>query len=134
MPGYSGTPLAKKLGIKDGFKVLTVRAPTDFSDWLSRLPAGVKVSNRIRSAELALVFATTAGEIDRVIDRVLAALPRDGAVWICWPKKSSGIVSELQSREVMLPGPFERGLVDVKVAAVSDVWSGLKFVPRKELR
>ena len=132
--GYSGTPLARNLGIKDGFKVLTVRPPDELDTLLDPLPRGARVSNRFSSADLAMLFATKASEVDRSIDRLVAALPVDGSIWICWPKKSSGIVSELQNRDVMLVPPFWRGLVDVKVAAVSHVWSGLKFVLRKELR
>jgi hypothetical protein len=134
MAGYSGTPLARKLGIKEGFRVLTVRAPSEIGELLDPLPLGARVSNRFRSADMALLFATKATDVEGALDRLVDALPVDGAIWICWPKKSSGIISELQSRDVMLPAPFSRGLVDIKVAAISDVWSGLKFVRRKELR
>jgi hypothetical protein len=134
MAGYSGTPLARKLGIKDGFKVLTVRAPDELSELLDPLPTGARASNRFRSADMALLFVSKTAEVESVLDRLVAALPVDGAIWICWPKKSSGVASELQSREVTLVAPFARGLVDIKVAAISDVWSGLKFVRRKELR
>lgn len=132
--GYSGTPLARKLGIKERFRVLTVHPPGDLAELLAPLPDGVKVSNRIRTADVALLFAHTVSDVEETIDRVIAALPKDGAVWVCWPKKASGIVSELQSREVLLPPLFSRGFVDIKVAAVSETWSGLKFVLRTELR
>jgi hypothetical protein len=132
--GYSGTPLAGKLGIKDGMRVRTFGAPDGFSTWLDPLPTGVVVSSRIRSADLGVVFVTTVSAMVRAVDVVLPILPNDGAIWVCWPKKASGVVSELQRRETMVPELFARGLVDVKVAAISDVWSGLKFVTRVELR
>jgi len=132
--GYSGTPLSKKLGIGVGYKILTVRAPKELPDLLAPLPGGSAISNRFRSADVALFFARTAAEIDTKLDRVARALPAHGAVWICWPKKASGIVSELQTRDVLLPPLFERGFVDVKIAAISETWSGMKFVLRKENR
>jgi len=132
--GYSGTPLAKKLGIGVGYKILTVRAPKDLPDLLSPLPEGSTIGNRFRSADMALVFAQTAAEVDAVLDRVADALPVAAAIWVCWPKKASGVVSELQTRDVLLPLLFERGFVDVKIAAISDIWSGMKFVLRKENR
>jgi hypothetical protein len=134
MSGYSGTPLARKLGIKDGFRVLVVRAPDELSDLLDPLPSGAKLSNRFRTADMALLFATKASDVDRALDSVVSALPVDCQIWICWPKRASGIASELQNREVLLTEPFARGLVDIKVAAISDVWSGLKFVRRTDLR
>ncbi|MCL1595349.1 MAG: DUF3052 domain-containing protein [Actinomycetia bacterium] len=132
--GYSGTPLSRKLGIKNGFKVLTAGAPGDLSDLLAPLPDGVRVSSRFRTADVALLFARTSNDIEGAIDRVIAALPVEGAVWVCWPKKASGITSELQSRDVLLPPLFAKGFVDVKIAAISETWSGLKFVLRKEHR
>jgi hypothetical protein len=134
MYGYSGTPLARRLGIKEGFKVLTVRAPQDLAGALEPLPPDARLGSRFRSADMAVLFATKAADVDKVLDWLVAALPPDGAIWICWPKKSSGIASELQSRDVMLVAPFARGLVDSKVAAISDVWSGHTFVRRRELR
>jgi len=132
--GYSGTPLAKKLGIKPGYRILTVRAPEELANLLAPLPAGSTISNRFRSADVALVFARAATEVDAVLDRVADTLPVEAAVWVCWPKKASGIASELQARDVLLPPLFERGYVDVKIAAISDIWSGMKFVLRKENR
>jgi hypothetical protein len=132
--GYSGTPLAKKLGITEGAKVLMVGAPEDFEPALAPLPRAVAVGSRFRSADLALVFARTPAEMSRGVERALAAIPRDGAVWLCWQKKASGVVSELQSRDVVMGHMEPLGLVDVKVAAITEEWSGLKFVIRKELR
>lgn len=134
MPGYSGTPLARKLGIKDGFRVLTIGAPDGFEEWLGTLPDDISVGSRFRSADIVLVFANTVPEMERGVTRGMRAIPADGTIWLCWPKKASGIVSDLQSRDVMMGYMFPLGLVDVKVAAISDVWSGLKFVTRKELR
>jgi hypothetical protein len=132
--GYSGTPLAKKLGIKEKFTVLAINAPDGLAEWLDPLPDGVRFGTRYRSAEVALVFATTVGEMKRGVERAMRAIPRNGTIWLCWPKKASGIVSNLQSRDTTMGFMFPLGLVDIKVAAISEKWSGLKFVIRKELR
>ncbi|MCL1600093.1 MAG: DUF3052 domain-containing protein [Actinomycetia bacterium] len=134
MAGYSGTPLAKKLGITDGFKVLAISGPADLDEWLEPLPEGVRIGSRFRTADIVLVFATTAAQMQSGVERALSALPKEGAMWLCWPKKASGIESELQSRDIVMDHMLPLGLVDVKVAAISDVWSGLRFVIRKELR
>jgi hypothetical protein len=134
MAGYSGTPLPRKLGIKDGFTVLTIGAPDELEEWLDPLPDDVRIGQRIRRADIVLVFAVTVPQMERGVERGMRAIPSDGSIWLCWPKKASGMESDLQSREVMMGHMFPLGLVDVKVAAISDVWSGLKFVIRKELR
>lgn len=115
-------------------RVRTSTAPDGLERWLEPLPEGVVLGPRYRTADLGIVFVTDVIGLERAVDRVLPTLPPDGALWVCWPKKSSGIESELQRRDVMTPGLFARGLVDIKVAAISDVWSGMKFVVRKELR
>lgn len=132
--GYSGTPLAAKLGIKPGSTVLVVNAPADFAALLDPMPEGVRLGNRYRSADVCVVFAMTVKEMSSGIARASKAIPQDGAIWLCWPKRASGIASPLQTREVVMEHMLPLGLVDVKVAAVSEVWSGLKFVIRKELR
>jgi hypothetical protein len=134
MAGYSGTPLAKKLGIADGFKVLVISAPADLGEWLQPLPEGARIGSRFRTADTVLVFATTVTQMERGVERAMSALPKDGAIWLCWPKKASGIKSDLQSRDIVMGHMLPLGLVDVKVAAISEVWSGLRFVIRKELR
>jgi hypothetical protein len=134
MAGYSGTPISKKLGIKEGFRVLAIGAPDGLDEWLQPLPGGARIGSRFRRADVVLVFATTVPQMRHGVERAMRVIPSDGTIWLCWPKKASGIESDLQSRDIMMGYMFPLGLVDVKVAAVSDVWSGLKFVIRKELR
>lgn len=134
MAGYSGTPLAKKLGIVPGSKVLTVRAPLELEQLLDPIPSGVRISPRFRTADVVLVFAVTTNDLDRGVARARSAIEPDGTIWLCWPKRASGVASDLQTRDTVMDYMFPLGLVDVKVAAISGTWSGLKFVVRKELR
>jgi len=134
MAGYSGTPLAKKLGIKEGATVALVDAPGDFAQTLGELPASVTLTSGVGGRPAMVVFFTT--ERSALAARFPAlkeAIPPDGAVWIAWPKRSSGVPTDLTEdvlREVCLPA----GMVDTKVCAIDDTWSGLRFVWRKELR
>jgi hypothetical protein len=114
--------------------VLALGAPDGLDQWLQPLPDGVRIGSRFRSADLVLVSSTTAHDMRLGVERAMRVIPSDGTIWLCWPKKASGMESDLQSREIMMGYMLPLGLVDVKVAAVSDVWSGLKFVIRKELR
>lgn len=134
MTGYSGTPLAQKLGIKAGFEVWTVDAPDGFVDLLEPLPDGATVTAATRpEVDMAIVFATTRTEME---NRFVAAMRRvgpDGAIWVAWPKRSSGVPTNLSGdvmRELFLP----TGMVDNKVCAMDSTWSGLRFVVRKENR
>lgn len=128
MAGYSGTPLAQKLGIKAGMTVVTVKAPSELGEWLEPVPADVTFRARLGgSADVVLFFTTSAKEL-RTQWPKLTAVGR--AVWVCWPKKASKVPTDMTEdvvREVVLP----TGWVDVKVCAVSDIWSGLRLVPRK---
>ena len=132
--GYSGTPLSKKLGIKDGQIVLLVNAPTGYEASLSPLPSGVSFTKRTDSrVDLAQVFVTQREELAKQLGVLRKRLKPEVAVWISWPKKASKVpstVTEDTVRELALP----LGFVDIKVCAVSEVWSGLKLVVRKELR
>lgn len=132
--GYSGTPLAKKLGIKPDARVRTKGAPEHYESLLAPLPEGVVLSAALRKdVDLAHLFTAKRGELERWIPKLMGVIHRDGMIWVSWPKKSSGVPSEVTEdtvREVALP----LGLVDVKVCAVDEVWSGLKLVIRKELR
>jgi hypothetical protein len=132
--GYSGTPLAKKLGIGAGARVLLLDAPEDLAQWLAPLPEGVEfVAAANRSVDLAHVFVKSRVRLARCLAEMRKRLRADAALWISWPKKASGVttdVSEDGIRELALP----LGFVDVKVCAVSAIWSGLKLVVRKELR
>ncbi|HEV2755091.1 MAG TPA: DUF3052 domain-containing protein [Actinomycetota bacterium] len=130
--GYSGTPLAKKLGIKEGSALALVAAPDGWA--VPDLPSGVTVKTSLRGAfDVAVVFVRSAAELRRRAGSVERSTPDGSAVWIAWPRKAGGHDSDVTEnllREVLLP----TGLVDVKVAALDDDWSGLKFVWRKESR
>ena len=129
MAGYSGTPLAKKLGIKEGFNLRFVNAPAELDKELD-LPANVTVNSRARKPiDLVLLFVTTKSELERTFSSYAAKLRPTGMLWICWPKKTSGVASDLSDNVVRELG-LAKGLVDVKVCAINEVWSGLKFVIR----
>jgi hypothetical protein len=125
--GYSGTPLEKKLGIKPGHRVLVVGSPPGFE-----VPGeGVVVTDG--PVDVALVFVTARAELEAHWSAITAALVADGGFWVAWPKKASKVPTDMTEdvvREVALP----RGLVDNKVCAIDDVWSGLRLVVRKENR
>jgi len=130
MAGYSGTPLVKKLGIKEGFRVALVGAPNGFRSELLDLPARVHfVTSVTVELDLILFFATTQLELTRNFPRLAAKLTPTGMLWIAWPKKASGVASDLSDNAVREIG-LDAGLVDVKVCAVNEIWSGLKFVIR----
>ena len=134
MPGYSGTPLAKKLGIKSGFRVKTTNAPPNYLALVEPVPDFVSFSRKFRrEIDLWHLFTTRRAELAKHLGACQKQIKQDGMVWVSWPKKSSKVPSEITEdtvREIALP----LGLVDVKVCAVDDVWSGLKLVIRKELR
>ncbi|HWN99268.1 MAG TPA: DUF3052 domain-containing protein [Blastocatellia bacterium] len=130
MPGYSGTPLAKKLGIKEGFRVALVGAPKGFRGELEGLPKNVKFVTSIEaSLDLIVFFAKSRSELMANFSRLAAKLAPAGMLWISWPKKASGFATDLSDGIVRQTG-LDEGLVDTKVCAVNDVWSGLKFVIR----
>lgn len=132
--GYSGTPLATKLGIKEGSRVWLRGAPPGFGEALQPLPAGVTFERRPgQRVDIAHVFVTRREELAEALGALRRQLGPTAALWISWPKKSAKVpttVTEDTVRELALP----LGFVDVKVCAVTDVWSGLKLVVRKELR
>jgi hypothetical protein len=129
MAGYSGTPLAKKLGIKEGFNVRFVNAPAELDKELD-LPANVTINTSARKpTDLVLLFVATKSELERTFTSYAAKLRPTGMLWICWPKKSSGVASDLSDNVVRELG-LAKGMVDVKVCAIDEVWSGLKFVIR----
>ena len=133
-PGYSGTPLARKLGIAAGSGVVVVNAPDGYRDWLAPLPEGVRFESKV-SAAVAVVhaFADQRAALKTQLDGLRERIAPNAAVWVSWPKKASKVptdVTEDTIRELALP----IGFVDVKVCAVSEVWSGLRLVIRKELR
>ena len=134
MAGYSGTPLAKKLGINAGSKVFAVGAPSDYASLLAPLPDGVTFVKKLTNdVDVVHLFTKSATELDAKLRRWRAAIRHDAAIWISWPKKASKVPTDITEdviREVALP----MGFVDVKVCAVDDTWSGLKLVIRKEQR
>jgi hypothetical protein len=136
MAGYSGTPLPRKLGIQEGHRVAFLDAPPGFEKTLGALPAGVVRQAGLRgkvALDVAIVFVTRRAELERRLGTVRARMTPAGGIWIAWPKKASGVetdVTEDVIRTVALP----TGLVDNKVCAIDATWSGLRLVVRRELR
>lgn len=132
--GYSGTPLWKKLGFKPGYRVKTRNAPDCYSELVSPLPDDVTISTRLRNhVDVWHLFTRSRKELELWLKKAKEEIKRDAMVWVSWPKRASGVktdVTEDVIREVCLP----MGLVDVKVCAVDEIWSGLKLVIRRELR
>ena len=132
--GYSGTPLAKKLGIKDGFYVLTLNAPDDYCDLLAPLPDAVKVSDLTRSGvDLIHLFTNCRDELFGKLAECSGQIKQDGSIWVSWYKKAAKLPTEI-TEDTVREAAFPLGLVDVKVCAVDEKWSGLKLVIRKENR
>jgi hypothetical protein len=132
--GYSGTPLAKKLGVREGSRLALLDAPAGFDEELAPLPAAVTVLRRLAAdLDVAVLFVTERRELERRFDAVAKAVFPAGGFWVAWPKRASKVPTDLTEdvlREVALP----KGLVDNKVCAITDVWSGLRLVWRKENR
>lgn len=133
-PGYSGTPLWKKLGIAAGSRVLAVHAPAAYRAWLAPLPDDVTFQRALsRDTDIIHLFTTRAAELTAETARWRQQMRPDAVIWVSWPKKASKVptdITEDRIRDIVLP----MGLVDVKVCAVSDVWAGLKLMIRRELR
>ncbi|PRX57285.1 DUF3052 family protein [Flagellimonas meridianipacifica] len=129
--GYSGTPLAKKLGIKPGFMVQVFNAPKSYFEFFHEFPDEVVLVNSSESVEVDFIhiFATTPKELESSLEIGKPNLKKNGILWISWPKKSSKIPTEIDKFAVMKAGQ-DCGLVDTKVAAVDDQWSGHKFMYR----
>ena len=124
--GYSGTPLAKKLGMKPGHRVAFVNAPPGFAEQFS----DVQVLARLRGPlDVVVLFATTRTELARRFPVAKRALAGNGGLWVAWPKKASGVATDLRF-EVVQPLGLAEGLVDNKVCAIDETWSGLRFVYR----
>lgn len=134
MAGYSGTPLAGKLGFTTGMRVLTIAAPPEYRAWLTGLPPGVRLVTSSRTPPSVVhLFATRRADLARRLAALRKDLVSDGFVWVSWPKKASKVATDITEdviRQVALP----LGFVDIKVCAVSEVWSGLKLVIRRSER
>jgi hypothetical protein len=130
MAGYSQTPLVKKLGIKPDFEVSFVNAPADFAKQLD-LPQGVNIKSALKSRDLDLIilFVTSQEVLHAAFGQCARNIKPNGTLWVSWPKKASGVQTDL-SENVIRDFGLATGLVDVKVCAVDEVWSGLKFVFR----
>ena len=130
MPGYSGTPVPKKLGIKEGFRVALIGMPADVKAELRVALAGCTLAKDGRGPlDFAIVFVTKQDELKKQFERVAKELASAGMLWVSWPKKASGVATDMNENDVRRIG-LAAGLVDVKVCAVTEVWSGLKFVRR----
>ena len=129
--GYSGTPLPKKLGLKTGSAVALVEAPEDFENTLGELPEGTTlVHSADRSADVTLWFLGSLADLHSGIDR-MAEISGRARLWICWPKKASGIATDVTQNEVRSTG-LATGLVDFKICAIDATWSGLCFTRRRK--
>ncbi len=134
MAGYSETPLARKLGIKAGSTILVVNPTPNYDQLVAPLPGGVRRAHEPGTdVDLYHLFTRTRNELQTLLTRYRSTMRPEGTIWVSWPKKSSGVPSEVTEdviRDVALP----MGLVDVKVCAVDETWSGLKLVLRRENR
>jgi hypothetical protein len=132
--GYSGTPLAKKLGIAEGTKLLAKHPPKDYAALLAPLPPRVEFVKKVAgTTDIVHLFAQKRAELAAELRTLRTSIRPDAVVWVSWPKKASKVPTDITEdtiRAVALP----LGFVDLKVCAVSEVWSGLKLVIRKELR
>ena len=133
MAGYSGTPLVKKLGIKPGFNIAFVNAPSGYANELD-LPTDVTINSRSgKPLDFAQLFVKSEKELKEKFSEYAKRLHAAGMLWVSWPKKSSGVTTDLSENIVRDIG-LAAGLVDIKICAVDEVWSGLKFVFRLQDR
>jgi len=132
--GYSGTPLAKKLGIKEGFTVDAVNAPAYYEDLLQPLPAGSTVDHSLRpGADILHFFTNSRDELFHGLAEYRHLIKQNGSIWVSWYKKAAKLPTEI-TEDTVREAAFPLGLVDVKVCAVDEKWSGLKLVIRRENR
>jgi hypothetical protein len=134
MAGYSGTPLAKKLGITDHANVVAVDAPNGYRGLLEPVPPGVRFSSKVdNKTDIVHCFCTKRAPLSRALATYRKKLDPNAAVWVSWPKKSANVPTEI-TEDVVRAVALPLGFVDIKVCAIDEVWSGLKLVVRKELR
>jgi len=134
MAGYSGTPLAKKLGIKPGHRLAVSGAPTNYAQLVAPLPEGVRFERGPSAdTDIVHVFASERATLTKALRGLVTKMKPEAAIWVSWPKKAAKVETDITEdtiREIALP----MGLVDIKVCAVDETWSGLKLVLRKERR
>ena len=129
MAGYSGTPLYKKLGIKENSRVLLLNAPAGFR--IDSLPTGVRIVRKPKeNLDVILAFVKSSLQLEVQFDELVRSLGAGGGLWIAWPKKSSGVKTDVEFNTVQRTG-LDAGLVDNKVCAVDEIWSGLRFARRR---
>jgi hypothetical protein len=130
MAGYSGTPLVKKLGFKEGFSIYISNPPEGYFEWLHPMPANITLKEKLSGTfDLIHLFVTDQKSFHKLFVQSKNYLKKDGMIWISWPKKSAKVITDLDENLIRDFG-LKEGLVDVKVCAVSEIWSGLKFVIR----
>jgi hypothetical protein len=128
MAGYSGRSVVQKLGIKPGFRIFVVGAPASYDDVIGPLPADVTLAPRLKAPlDMVHVFATKAAALRGKLPACREAIAPDGMVWVSWPKKSSGVTTDV-TENVVRDTALSLGLVDIKVCAIDDTWSALKLV------
>jgi hypothetical protein len=131
LAGYAGTPLPKKLGIKPDSVLALINAPLGFEKRIGKLPSGITLRKQLRGRSDRIIwFTRTSRDLQRRLDAVKRAMIQGGALWIAWPKKSSGVPSDLTQQRVREIG-LASGLVDYKVCSIDKTWSGLLFAKRK---
>ena len=134
MAGYSGTPLPQKLGIKPGATIVVINEPAHFRKLLGKLPDGVRFSNRIgANPNFSHLFSIRRHELEKQLTRLRAKLADAVTIWISWPKKSAGVATDI-TEDVIRAVALPLGLVDTKVCAIDETWSGLKLMIRRENR
>jgi hypothetical protein len=130
MAGYSGTPLPRKLGIKPGARLALIDAPEDFGATLGELPEAVTTLKTARAPlDIVVYFTTRLADLERRFGRLAGVLDPAGGLWVAWPKRSSCVATDLNERVIREVG-LAAGLVDNKVCAIDETWSGLRFVIR----
>jgi hypothetical protein len=134
MAGYSGTPLPQKLGIKPSTIVVAIDAPENYRKLLAPIPSGVNFATRpVGNSKFIHLFATRRSELEKQLSILRQKIAEDAAVWVSWPKKSSGVPTDI-TEDVIRAVALPLGFVDIKVCAVDEIWSGLKLMIRRENR
>lgn len=133
MAGYSETPLIKKLGLKPGARVTFINAPEGWREELGELPTGVKIIGVQKPLDFVLFFPKSLDDLENKFPKLAEKLAPTGMIWIAWPKKSSGVATEL-AFDVVQPVGLNLGLVDTKICAINEIYSALRFVIRVENR